>query len=70
MQLIDRSIDCMGIRTGNRATFVKPFVKSISVLRVSKALEHRIKLRVELRAEGRVELRAEPRIELLSRASE
>jgi len=64
----------MGVRTGDRADVCRAVreddcsLPSISVLRVSRALEHRIKLRVELRAEGRVELRAEPHIELLSKA--
>ena len=55
----------MGVRTGNRATFVEPFVEPlvepfvetivgrliVLVLRVSRALELHIGLRAELQAE-------------------
>ena len=63
-----------GVCTGDRADVYRAVravnysLLTISVLRISRALELRIKLRVELRAERYVELRAEPRVEILSRA--
>ena len=69
-------IDYMGVHTSDRTDICRAVrendcsLPSTSVLRVSRALEHRIKLRVELRAEDRVKLRGEPRVEHLSRAFE